>query len=262
MRRLDDELARQVRETRATVLDRLAEAPDDLRALFLARVVADVDPDRDGALRAAARRFARARRALGAAWPARGRELGVDVLLFNLCEQLRRIGNAATLEGAFARRIAEVTATPVILALLRDRLRELRNPPGARRLDAALRAIDARVADGLIDASFLPGELRGAATFHPSGHLARVHVPGDRKRHGELTLEARYGAGRLAVTGHRGGSGFAIDERYADGRVRSTFYSPWHDGEESSAAYPWARWVAESLRALADVAVESAGALG
>jgi hypothetical protein len=81
--------------------------------------------------------------------------------------------------------------------------------------------------------------------LHPNGRLASLRVAAEGGP--SLTLSAGGGAGRFTHTGTRGGYGFHVDERYAEGRVHTTLNSPWHDGCESSEAKEWVCWVLECL---------------
>lgn len=102
-----------------------------------------------------------------------------------------------------------------------------------------------------IDRSHVPPRLltsRAARVrFHRSGHLASVHVPGDRRSSGRLELGDRPGVGHFTLLAHLGGHGLFTDERYRDGAVHTTLCSPWHDGEESSAPMAWEAWVRAAL---------------
>ncbi len=247
----DAKLAAQLRDTRATLLTQLAAQPDDVATLFLASVFSELDPDGDRALAAHAARFAAARARLGAAAFATEAEArGLSALLWNLCEGLRQAGFGQAAEPVLARRMSELPAQPALLALLAVRMDELGQPATRELLVAALRAIDPCLAEGMIDASFVPEALRGVARYHASGHLAEVVVAGGPRHHGKLVLAEAFGTGTLWVMDHRGGSGFVIDERYQGGQVLTTFNSPWHDGVESREALPWARWVAQGLSSL------------
>jgi hypothetical protein len=106
-----------------------------------------------------------------------------------------------------------------------------------------------------IDRSFLSAALLAAAEvrFHASGHLALVRVRGDRRANGHLELDAEPGSGHLYFTAYAGGSGFAVDERYRDGTICSTLFSPWHDGVESSEPMEWTRWVTACLQSLEEL---------
>jgi hypothetical protein len=101
-----------------------------------------------------------------------------------------------------------------------------------------------------ITRSAVPDALRDRAAMHfdASGYLASVEVPG-----GRLELGPEPGRGHLGFTARAGGYGYAIDERYHDGAVHSTFCSPWHDGVESSEPMEWSRWVARALASLEDL---------
>ena len=71
---------------------------------------------------------------------------------------------------------------------------------------------------------------------------------------GALSLSELPGRGSFHLVEKLGGYGTAISERYANGRVHSTFNSPWHDGEESSYAAPWTKWILGNLDDIARVA--------
>lgn len=112
----------------------------------------------------------------------------------------------------------------------------------------------ARQSSDRIDRSLVPARLmtsRAARVrFHPSGHLASVHVPGDRRYNGHLELAERPGSGHFTFLAHAGGYGVYTDERYRDGAVHSTLCSPWHDGEESEQPMDWRAWVRAALASL------------
>ncbi|MCC6999457.1 MAG: hypothetical protein IT370_32910 [Deltaproteobacteria bacterium] len=257
----DAKLAAQLRETRATLLEQLAAEPDDLATLFLASVFSELDPDGDATLAAHAARFTVARARLGdAGFRAEAEARGLAALLWNLGEGLRHAGFGQAAEPVLARRLTELPARPAMLVLLAIRMDELGQAATREVLLAALRALDARLAQGMIDASFVPEALHSVARYHASGHLAEVVVAGGPRHQGKLVLAEAFGAGKLWVMGHRGGSGFVIDERYEDGQVLTTFNSPWHDGVESREAMPWARWVAQGLSSLVEAAEGAASA--
>jgi hypothetical protein len=251
---LDHEAYTQICETRRTLLAHLRDEPDDFKALCMADVVAELDPEKDPALREHARRAHALRARLGAAWSERAREHGMDILLFNLCEGMQRAEIGRSALPTLARRAAEVTSNPRILALLREHMRELDERTTIAAIDAAIAARAPRLASGMIEAAFLPEPLvsnpRVAVRFHRSGHLAAVRITGDRRQTGMLVLEQRPGSGHLAYTARMAGHGYVVDEHYRDGAIHSTYCSPWHDGVESSEQMPWTRWVAEALASL------------
>lgn len=261
---LDHEAYTQICDTRRTLLAHLRDEPDDFKALCMADVIAELDPERDPALREHARRAHALRGQLGAGWRARAREHGLDILLFNLCEGMHRaeIGRAAL--PTLARRAAEISANPRVLALLREHMRDLGERTTVTAIDAAIAARAPRLAAGIIEAGFLPEALaanpRASVHFHRSGHLAAVRIAGERRQTGMLVLESRPGTGHLAYTARMAGHGYVVDEHYRDGAIHSTFCSPWHDGVETSEPMPWARWVAESLASLEGIVpVKAAG---
>jgi hypothetical protein len=251
----DPEASDQIRETRATLLDHLRAEPGDFKAMLMADVVSEIDPDRDPTLIAHGQRFRELR---GDGWEARARTLGLDALLFNLCEGMhgRGIGRAAL--PVLARRAGEISADPLTLALLGDRMRELAEHVVATGLARALEERAPDVAAGWIDRSFVPTALVDSPhvtlRYHPSGALAHAEIDSHRINCGALQLGCR--AGSLYYTGRRGGSGYAVSERYAGGAIHSTLCTPWHDGEESSETFPWYRWAAESLAKLAEIMAE------
>jgi len=223
---LDHEARRQIRETRTTILDHLSREPDDLKALVLADVLGEIDPDRDPALAGHRMRFRATR---PADWKVRARALGVDALLFHLATGLAgaRIGkDAVPVLEHYATEISEARAATAI--------------------------------PGIIDASRVPEVLaadrRVTIAYHPNGHLARVAVRIDRLHDGELELAEEPGSGHYRIVEKRGGYGTMIAESYRNGRVWTTLNTPWHDGEESSAKKPWTRWVEENLADLARLA--------
>lgn len=95
-----------------------------------------------------------------------------------------------------------------------------------------------------------------ALTLHPGGQLAALRAPGEGGP--ELTLERAGGRGRFTHTGRRGGYGFHVDERYADGQVHATLYSPWHDGATCSEDREWVCWVLECVGAIVEAAERAA----
>ena len=212
---LDHEARAQIRETRATILEHLDGAPDDLQALVLADVLGEIDPDRDPDLAAHRMRFRATRTA---DWKLRAKELGLDRLLYNLARGMTeaRIGrDAVPVLERYATDLAETRA------------------PGA--------------VPGHIDASYVPDTLvsdpRVTIAYHPSGHLARVAIRIDELHDGELVLGFQPGSGHYAIIEKRGGYGTMIREAYRDGGVVTTLNTPWHDGEESISKRPLTRWV-------------------
>ena len=257
---LDDRAIDQIRETRYTLLDHLGAEPDDFKALFMAGVIAEIDPDRDAALLEHAVRARALRDGLGAAWGERAREHGLDVLLYNLAEGMHRAGIGLAAVPVLARRCAEVTARGVVLGLLRERLREHDGAVAAAAtaaIEAAIRERAPAVGRGVVDASFVPDALRGSRhariKFHSDGHLAEVAVKKGRTD-ACLRLAAIPGTGWYRFEGRTGGHGHITDETYRAGKVTSTLSSPWHDGCEASETLPWLRWVAECLASLAEAA--------
>ena len=223
---LDHEARRQIRETRSTVLEHLAHEPDDLQALVLADVLAEIDPDRDPQLAAHRTRFHATR---AGDWKVRARALGIDALLYRLATGLAeaRIGTAAV-------PVLEHHATEISEARASE------------------------VAPGLIDASCIPDALAThpavEIAYHPSGHLARVAVHVDELHDGVLELAPEPGSGHYRIVEKRGGYGTMIAEDYRNGRVVTTLNTPWHDGTESSAKKSWTRWVEENVADLARLA--------
>jgi hypothetical protein len=216
----------QLRETRQTLLDHLRTAPDDLQALVLADVIGELDPDRDPTLAAHRMRF-RATRAPD--WLAQARARGLDRLLFHLASGLRAGRFGSDVVPVLERRAIEISEA---------------RAPG--------------VAAGLIDATFVPEALRGLARFHPSGHLARIRVYRDELHHGELALAATPGAGTFSIIEKRGGYGTMVTERYRDGCIVTILNTPWHDGEESTVAAPWTKWVMQQIDDLERLATADA----
>jgi hypothetical protein len=223
---LDHEARKQIRETRATILDTLRADPESFKALVIADVLCDIDPDRDPAL---ATQRARFRATRGADWRVRAKALGLDRLLYHLANGWRdaRIGRDAV--PVLERRAAEI---------------------GEARAEG--------VEPGTIDVSFVPDELardrRVVIAYHRSRHLRRVAITIDKLHHGELVLTERPGSGQFTIVEKRGGYGTMIREAYRDGGVVMTLNTPWHDGEESIHAKSWTRWVEESLAELARLA--------
>jgi hypothetical protein len=220
---LDHEARKQIRDTRATVLEHLRAAPDDFKALVIADVLGEIDPDRDATLAAHRMRFRATR---SADWQLRAKQLGLDRLLFGLaCGMMRsRIGR---------------DAVPVL----------------ERYAIAINEARASETPRGHIDSSYIPAELasdrRAIIEVHPSGHLARVAILVDKLHNGELVLAAQPGAGQFTLVEKRGGYGTMIREVYRDGNVVTTLNTPWHDGEESLAPKSWTRWIEENLADLA-----------
>jgi hypothetical protein len=219
----DHETRKQVRETRETILEHLRTAPDDFKALVLADMLGEIDPDRDATLAAHRMRF-RATRPTD--WKHKARELGLDRIVFHLAHGMSeaRIGrDAVPLLERYATEISEARA--------------------------------ANVEAGHIGASSVPDVLardrRAKITYHPSGHLAKVAVYFDDLHHGSLELSEVPGSGRYQIIEKRGGYGTMITEEYRDGGVITTLNTPWHDGEESITKRPWTRWVEENLADLA-----------
>lgn len=252
---LDHRAYTQITETRRMLDARLREEPDDFMALALADVFAELDPEREPGLRCHARRAHELRGRLGAtSWQSRARDLGLDIVLFNLCAGLHRadFGHAAL--PVLARRATEVTINPRILALLRDYMRELGERDVITAIDSAIARRAPALAIGRIERAFVPALLLDhaavAVRFHPSGHLAAVRIRGDRRTSGTLTLEPAPGTAHLVYTAHTGGSGYVVDEHYRDGAIHGTYNSPWHDGTESREPRDWACWVAEALASL------------
>ena len=219
----DHETRKQIRETRATLLEHLAGAPDDFQALVLADVIGELDPDRDPELAAHRARF-RASRA--ADWPVRARQLGLDRLLYHLAHGLRGARMSQQAIEILERRAAEI---------------------GEARATG--------VAAGHLDESCVPADLAGdrrvQIDYHASGHLARVAVHLDDLHEGELELAEIPGSGHFRIVEKRGGYGTMIREDYRDGGIVTTLNTPWHDGEESISIRPWTRWVEECLAELA-----------
>lgn len=215
----DHETRQQLRDTRMTLLEHLRSEPDDLRALVLADVIGELDPDRDPVLAEHRRRFRDTR---PADWRLRAKQLGLDRVLFHLADGMRRARIGADAIPILERRAAEIGE--------------------ARPAD---------VARGLIDASYVPPALAARASYHASGHLARVSAHRDARNHGELVLDETPGTGRFSITEVRGGYGTHLAERYRDGGINIMLNTPWHDGEESREPKPWTRWVEECIAALA-----------
>lgn len=216
----DHATRKQIRETRQTLLEHLRGEPDDFKALVLADVIGELDPDRDLVL---ARHRARFRDTRSADWKVRAKELGLDRLLFHLANGLREARMSKDAAAILERRAAEI---------------------------GEARAAD--VTPGLIDASYVPEGL--TASFHRNGHLARVAVKRGKLRNGELVLDEQPGSGHFTIVEKRGGYGTMICENYRDGTVVQTLNTPWHDGEEASEKKPWTRWVEECLADLARLA--------
>lgn len=256
---LDHEAHTQICATRRWLLEHLGAAPDDVKALWIAEAIADVDPEHDPQLREHARRAGAARAQLGNAWIEHARAAGVDVLLFNLCAGMRRANIGEAARPALARHAAAITADPRILALLRDDVDALGARSVRAEIDATIAQRAPALAAGRIEAAFVPPALRDgrqvAVRFHRSGHLAWVRVDAGRTRNGTLTLDARPGTGHLHYTARRGGYGYAVDDRYRDGAVHATYFSPWHDGVEATEPMAFTRWVAEALASLEELAV-------
>jgi hypothetical protein len=261
---LDPEAYTQICDTRRLLVAQLLDEPDDFRALFLADVFAEVDPERDPELRTHAKRAHAMRGELGTTvWFARARELGLDVLLFNLCAGMERAGFGKVAFPVLARHAATISANPRILALLRSYVREIGDRKAGAIIDAAIASRAPALAAGRIERAFVPDALLAArgvvVRFHPSGHLAEVRIRGDRRSSGRLVLDLKPGGGHLVYTAHSGGAGFVVDETYRDGAIQSTFCSPWHDGEESTERMEWTRWIAEALASLESIAPAHTG---
>jgi hypothetical protein len=213
----DHEARKQIRDTRVTLLEHLRTEPDDLKGLVLADVIGELDPDRDLEL---ARHRMRFREKRPADWRWRAKELGLDRVLYSIAFGMQSAGIGKDAIPILERRAAEIG--------------EARAPDAAR---------------GAIDETYIPAGV--TAAFHPSGHLARAHVFVDKLHEGELVLAEEPGSGHYRIVEKRGGYGTMICEDYRDGCVVTTLNTPWHDGEESSAAKPWTRWVEECLADLA-----------
>ena len=145
---LDHEARKQIRDTRATILEHLATEPDDFKALVFADVLAEIDPDHDTKLVAHRTRFHATRTD---DWKSNARELGLDRLLFHLADGFRtaKIGkDAVPVLERYAVRISEARPRGVPL--------------------------------GLIDQSCMPPMLsrdpRATISYHPSG--PRGNFPG------------------------------------------------------------------------------------
>jgi hypothetical protein len=216
---LDHEARKQIRETRATILEHLRTDPDDFKALVLADVIGEIDPDHDAALAAHRMRFRATRTA---DWTVRARELGLDRLLFHLAH-----GMTASKIGLPAVPILERRAVEISEA----------RAPG--------------VTVGKIDADAIPAGLvrdsRVTIAYHPSGHLKHVKLHIDELHRGELTLDAKPGSGHYMIVEKRGGYGTMIQEAYRDGAIVTTLNTPWHDGEESREPAAWTKWVLQNL---------------
>ncbi len=211
----DHETRKQIRETRTTLLEHLRSEPDDFKALVIADVIGELDPDRDLVL---ARHRMHFRETRPADWKVRAKALGLDRLLFHLASGMRlaRIGKDAI--PVLERRAAEI---------------------GEARA--------AEVRPGMIDRSYVPEALASHATYYASGHLRSVSIELGENREGGLELAETPGSGHYRIIEMRGGYGTMINEDYRDGCVVTTLNTPWHDGEESSAKKPWTRWVEENL---------------
>lgn len=96
---------------------------------------------------------------------------------------------------------------------------------------------------------------RVVATFHDSGHLASLSVPGQMTP--RLTLARTPGTGAFRDGGTSGGYGYATSESYAEGHASGTFFSPWHDGEQYRQPIAWLQWVVECAGAVANMARKS-----
>ena len=228
---LDHDAARQLRETRATILEHLAGDPDDLMGLVIADVLAELDPDHDPILIGHAARFRRDH-PTPQIWRDQARRRGIDRLLFRIADGMKAasIGRAAV--PVFARRAAEICEA---------------RPFGVTR--------------GHIDASMIPAGLaRASITYHATGHLARVAIDLDRMNQGELILDATPGSGDFTLVAKRGGYGTVIRERHERGTVLSILNTPWHDGEESREVITWTRWVQQCLASLEELIADHAHA--
>jgi hypothetical protein len=212
------ELRRQLREARETVLAHLRERPDDPRALLLADVLGEIDHDRE--LAEQRMRFRALRRD---DWLDEARRGGIDRVLFRIADGLRGSRSGHDAIAVLERRAIEISEA---------------RPEGTPA--------------GWIDASFLPEALandRRVRVRYHEGHLAHVRVAIDVDRHGELDLARHRGESTLVEP--YGGHGTRICERFVCGRVTTTFYTPWHDGVETTADVPWSRWVVDRLADLA-----------
>ena len=223
---MDPEAMKQLRETRETLLETLRDHPEDLLAQVLAELIAEIDPDRDARLLAQRDRFRRTR---PQDWQARAQQRGAHRLLFHIAHGWAEAGIGRAVVPVLERFATEISEA---------------RPAGVPR--------------GHIDRSMIPEALledpRVRVAFHPSGHLSEVKVRIDELHEGSLSLSELPGRGSFHLVEKRGGYGTAITERYAGGRVHSTFNSPWHDGEESSYAAPWTKWVLGSLDDIARIA--------
>jgi len=125
-------------------------------------------------------------------------------------------------------------------------------------------AIELALHTGRIRVADLPELFRGHAPrgvtvrFHASGHLALVHVRGDRKRNGRLELAEAPGRGHFSLLTHAGGAGVYVDETYRDGAIHTTLCTPWHDGVESRTRAEFRAWVLAALDSLASIAAPRA----
>lgn len=217
----DHETRKQIRETRMTLLEHLRSDPEDFKALVLADVIGELDPDRDLSIADHRMRF-RATRDRDGDWRVRAKELGLDRVLYNLAHGMERANMGRDAAQILMRRAAEIGE--------------------ARPID---------VVRGHIDASYVPAALVPHTSFHASGHVARVAVHIEAMHEGELQLHPIPGSGSFRIVEKIGGYGTVNRELYKDGAIHATLNTPWHDGEESTHVKPWTRWVEESLSELA-----------
>lgn len=210
-----------------TVAKRLRDHPGEPRALFLHALLAqlrDDAPPQDVALDAADRASV----------------CGV------VCGMWREMVAHEALTPArahiLATQIAALSSAPAVCFVLAHEARSLGCVAAADALMRDHASFVARAATLPMDRALLDAlgidVFAARVRWHDDGHLAEL-----AKDKRALQLDAQPGSGRYVEEGKRGGSGFAVQERYERGAARGTFYSPWHDGEEYANEQPWLAWV-------------------
>jgi hypothetical protein len=187
------------------------------------------------------------------------RREGVGPIAAGLWNQLIELeALSAPRAAVIARALAAVVTSPAQLFFFEHQAAGLRLEEATRSFAAALdrqhpnfrpRRSRLKIERALLeDAGFDLARLD--ASFHPDGHLRALSPPPgiDGPR---LELDPTPGRGRYSETGKRGGYGFVVEERYADGHARGVLCSPWHDGEEYRTPKEWLIWVLECVGEIA-----------
>jgi hypothetical protein len=230
-----------------TLSAHLAAEPDDPRALFLAALVSELVGEAPPALREAARRAPASAPGCQGAVVAMWRDL------------VRHEAMTPARALALAARLENVLEHPAALAFLAEEAEP--HHEAAELLRAAVRrrfpAFDLetpRIDRGVLEALGVPLDTPGVTLrLHADGQVALLAALEAR-----LTLDAP-GRGRFVDRGVHRGSGWAVDESYAQGCARGEFFSPWHDGSAYQQPTPWLTWVAKAAMSVCVSAGASQG---